>query len=138
MSRKNAFYYGHPQNRFWPVLCAVLNVPCPESNNEKLTLCLDHDIALWDVLKSCTITGASDASIKDPVPNNLTPILSGAKIKAVFTTGKTAEMLYRKYCQNDTGIKAIGLPSPSAANAAVRFDTLVERYRIILPYLTPL
>ena len=29
-SRAQGFYYGHPQNRFWPTLAAVLSVPPPE------------------------------------------------------------------------------------------------------------
>lgn len=29
-SRAQGFFYGHPQNRFWPTLAAVLNEPVPE------------------------------------------------------------------------------------------------------------
>ncbi|MBO7512434.1 MAG: hypothetical protein J6T54_05640 [Fibrobacter sp.] len=35
-----------------------------------------HHIALWDVLESCTIVGASDTSIEDAVPNKTAPSLS--------------------------------------------------------------
>ena len=28
-SREMAFYYGHPQNRFWPVLAALTGEPVP-------------------------------------------------------------------------------------------------------------
>ena len=30
-SRENNFYYGHPQNRFWKVIAAVLKVKPPET-----------------------------------------------------------------------------------------------------------
>ena len=28
-SREMAFYYGHPQNRFWPLLAALTGEPLP-------------------------------------------------------------------------------------------------------------
>lgn len=134
-SRERAFYYAHPQNRFWRVLCALLDCPPYEDIDRRRQLCLTHGIALTDVLKSCTIEGASDASIQDAVPNDLSQILNIADIRAVFTTGQTAGRLYRRLCEPLTGRPAIVLPSTSPANAAMRLETLIERYRVILPYL---
>jgi len=65
LSRQNGFYYGNPQNRFWQVLAAVLNVPLPGTNEAKIALLLSSRIALWDVLAGCDIAGASDASIRN-------------------------------------------------------------------------
>ena len=48
-SREAGFYYGHPQNRFWKVLAAVLSCPVPVSIQEKKEMLLEHRIALWDV-----------------------------------------------------------------------------------------
>ncbi|HWP50391.1 MAG TPA: DNA-deoxyinosine glycosylase [Clostridia bacterium] len=135
MSRQRAFYYAHPQNRFWTILCTLLEYPFIADNDGRRCLCLAHGIALWDVVQCCTIEGASDASIRDAVPNNIARILSEANIRAIFTTGKTAGNLYHRLCESNTGKTAFVLPSPSAANAAMRLETLVERYRIILPYL---
>lgn len=134
-SQEQGFYYGHPQNRFWRVLAAVLDEPEPETVAEKRTLLLRRKVALWDVLASCDIEGASDASIKNPVANDLAPILAGADIRAVFTTGGKAAALYRKYIQPCTGIPAGALPSPSPANCACPFGRLVEAYQAILDYL---
>ena len=134
-SRASGFFYGHPQNRFWRVMAAVLDVPAPRSNEEKAALMLSRRIALWDVLQSCGITGASDASIKDPKPNDLSPILRAGDIRAIFTTGKKAFDLYEKYIKSATGIPAAALPSTSPANCACSFDRLCEAYRVILPYL---
>ncbi|MFV0497028.1 MAG: DNA-deoxyinosine glycosylase [Candidatus Fimivivens sp.] len=135
-SRQHAFYYAHPQNRFWKILCALLGHPPVNDNDARQMLCLSHGIALWDVLQSCTIEGASDASIRDAVPNNIDQILQTTDIQAIFTTGQTAEKFYRRLCEPSTGKPAIVLPSPSAANAAMHLDTLIERYRILLPYLS--
>lgn len=131
-SREVGFYYGHPQNRFWRVLSAVLCEPCPETVIEKREMLLRHRIALWDVLHSCEITGASDSTIKNPVPNDFIRIFDASDIRAVFTTGKTAGKLYERF----SGRKSIVLPSPSPANCAVKFEELIEAYRSILPYLT--
>ena len=131
-SREQGFYYGHPQNRFWKVLASVLNEPLPATIDEKRTMLLKHHIALWDVLDSCTIIGASDTSIEDVVPNDIASLLTKTKIKRIFCTGATAHKLYEKYCEAATGIKAVKLPSTSPANCAIKFKTLVEAYKKIL------
>ncbi|WP_255467342.1 DNA-deoxyinosine glycosylase [Raoultibacter phocaeensis] len=130
VSREVGFYYGHPQNRFWKVLAALFDEPVPETNEERAALALEHRIALWDVLASCTIEGASDASIKDAVPNNLSIIVDVAPIEAVVTTGAKASALFRAY---DAALAErlvhIALPSTSPANARMRTSDLVEAYR---------
>lgn len=134
-SRSFGFFYGHPQNRFWRVMAEILGAPVPVSNGEKAALILANRIALWDVLQSCEITGASDASIKNPKPNDISPILRTGGIRAIFTTGKKAFELYNKYIKPTTGIAAAALPSTSPANCACPFDRLCAAYRVILPYL---
>ena len=51
-SREMAFYYGHPQNRFWPVLAALTGEPVParEDIEAKKQIILRHGLALWDTL----------------------------------------------------------------------------------------
>lgn len=135
-SREQGFFYGHPQNRFWKVLAAVLDKPVPGSIPEKERMLLAHGIALWDVLASCTIQGASDASIRDPRPNDLHLILDRANIQKVFCTGAKATQLYRKLCEPDLGIPCHQLPSTSPANAAMKLAALIEVYReALLPVL---
>ena len=104
-SRETGFYYGHPQNRFWKVLSA-----------------------LWDVLASCEIDGASDASIRNAAANDLSRITSVAPIRKIFATGQTAAKLYRKL----TGGSIAALPSTSPANCMKTLGQLTEAYRVIL------
>ncbi len=134
-SRETSFYYGHPQNRFWPVLARVFNTVTPHTNEEKKRFLLDRHIALWDVLASCTIENADDSSIRNYTENDLAVILDSASIRAVFTTGGKANQLYRKLCYPKTHIPAIELPSTSPANASMTVDRLADEYRIILQYL---
>lgn len=136
-SREVQFYYGHPQNRFWRVLAAVLGEEVPQSVPEKKAMLLRHRIALWDVLAECEITGASDSSIRNPVANDLSVILDHAPVQAVFTTGATAWKLYTRLQKPHTGIKAVRLPSTSPANCAVKMEALTEAYKAILPWLEP-
>lgn len=135
-SREYGFYYSHPQNRLWPILAELFSCLRPESNEEKKTLLLNHNIAMWDVLQSCTIKGADDQSIHDPVVNDFSMIFRTAQIRAVFTTGTKATALYKKYCFPINGKPSIYLPSTSPANCRnYTFDTLKDAYRIILDYL---
>ena len=127
-SRENGFYYGHPQNRFWPVLSAVFAREIPRTQAEREALILSNGLALWDVLERCEITGASDASIRHPVPNEIPALVRRFPIERVFATGQTAARLYRRLVEAETGLPCIALPSPSPANCRVPFDALVEAY----------
>ncbi len=97
LSRKNDFYYGNPQNRFWRMLAAYAKAPAPETIPEKKRLLLSCGIALWDVIQECDIKGSSDASIKNVVPVRIERILNTAPIKRVICNGATAGRLYKKY-----------------------------------------
>lgn len=135
-SREVGFYYGHSQNRFWPVMANLLSKNGFKDNDDKIKFLKDNKIALWDVLKSCEIKGASDSSIKNPIPNDLDIILDNSNVEAIFTTGKKATELYQKYCFGKTGIDAIYLPSTSAANRArYSYEDLLDEYKVILEYL---
>lgn len=135
-SREQRFFYGHPQNRFWPVLAAVLESETPGSIEEKSALLHRHHIALWDSIASCEITGSSDASIRNAVPNDLSPIFAAAEIRQVFCNGKISFALYQKYCAPLSGREALCLPSTSPANAAWTLPRLIEAYReALLPFL---
>ena len=134
-SREAGFYYGHPQNRFWRVLARLFDEPPATTNERRRDQLLRHHIALWDVLASCTIEGASDASIADERANDLSRILDVAPIQAVFCTGAKAAELYARHCEPVTGVPCVKLPSTSPANAAAKLDDLVEAYRALLPHL---
>ena len=134
-SRELGFYYSHPRNRFWPVMAEIFGEDIPKTPEEKKNFCLRSKIALWDVLAECDIEGASDSSIKNAVPNNISIILNSADIKAVFATGAAAAKLYKKFIEPETGIPVIALPSTSPANAKVKFEELCGKYRKIPEYI---
>ena len=131
VSREQQINYGHPRNRFWPVLAALWDEEDPRTNQGRIDLLRRRHVALWDVLESCTIAGASDASISDPVPNDLPRVLGQAPIAAIFTTGATATKLYRRLCEPRCQRSCQGLPSTSPANASWSLERLIEAYRPI-------
>lgn len=131
-SRELGFYYMHPQNRFWSVLSHIFNEQVPNTIDNKKKFLKKHNIALWDVLASCEIDGASDSSIKNPIPNDIRKILEVSKIGKIYTTGMTAYKFYNKYILDKVGVEAIYLPSTSSANAKMNFDDLVDEYKKIL------
>lgn len=128
-SREEGFFYGHPQNRFWRVMADICNSPVPRNIEEKTALILENNFALWDVIHSCEISGSADSSIKNAVANDLSVILDTAKIKRIFTNGKKADSLYRKYIEKQIGIKAVCLPSTSPANAVWSEERLSKYWK---------
>jgi hypoxanthine-DNA glycosylase len=128
-SRAVHFYYGHPQNRFWRVLARLFDEPVPSDNDERTKLVLAHGIALWDVLASCDIAGAQDASIRNACPNDLARVIDAAPIAHVFTTGGKAASFYRRFdAERWPDLPFTPLPSTSAANARMSLDDLVDAY----------
>ena len=162
-SRNAGFFYMHPQNRFWKILPAVFGetLTFPEKAGQgKSTFCvkseqftaqsesaiqerkaflLRHNIALWDVLSSCGIRGAADATIKDAVPNDFSPLFEHSKIRRVFCTGKAAYGFWQKLCahqyEEKFGLKCECLPSTSPANAAWSLPRLIDAYKKITDWL---
>ena len=131
-SRETAFFYGHPQNRFWRVLAAVYGEPVPpDTEAEKKALLHRCHVALWDVIASCSIEGSSDSSIRDVAANDLRPILQRSGLRRIYVNGGTAEKLYQKYIEPELGIRAVRLPSTSPANAAWSLEKLCAAWKRI-------
>ena len=130
-SRKEGFFYGHPQNRFWKVTSQIFGEELPVTIDEKKAFLIRNHIALWDVIGSCEIDGSSDSSIRDVTVNDLSVILDVADIRAIFLNGKKAEQYYLKYLFPVLKRDAVCLPSTSPANAAWNLDKLADAWKII-------
>ena len=143
-SRKAGFFYMHPQNRFWKVVSEVFEETLKYPNNagdheaaisERREFLLRHKIAVWDVLASCEIHGATDSSIKNAKPNDFTELFEKSRIRRVFCTGKTSFNLWKKFCaaqyEEQYNLTCECLPSTSPANAAWSLERLVVEYKKI-------
>ncbi len=134
-SWEEGFYYGHPRNRFWKLMAELLEQPIPQTIQQKKGLLVENSIALWDTLRSCEIDGASDASIRNAVPNDVAALIQKYGIKAVFCNGNAAMKFYKKFHYPHTNIQAIALPSTSPANASYSLQRLKEQWQVIKEYL---
>ncbi len=128
-SREGQFFYHHPQNRYWKVMAAVLDCPVPDTIEEKKKMILENHVAMWDVIASCEITGSSDSSIKNVVPNDIGGLLNETSIERIYTNGNAAHKNYQKYIKDKTRIEDIVLPSTSPANAAWSLERLIEVWK---------
>ena len=135
-SREQQFFYGHPHNRYWPVLAAVFQEPVPKTIEEKKELALKHHVAMWDTIYSCDIRGSSDSSIKNVVPTDLRKILEESEISHVICNGKTSGNYYHRYQEKKIGIPAIVLPSTSPANASWNLERLIGEWKVLKELLS--
>lgn len=134
-TREYGFFYGHPQNRFWPLMEKLFSVELTRDIQERKEFLKAYKIAMFDSIYQCDIIGSSDASIKNVIPSDLKEIIENSKVEQVFCNGGTSHKYYKKYHEKDLGIKAIKLPSTSPANARYRLDDLIEEWKIIKEYL---
>lgn len=133
-SREGRFFYHHPQNRFWKVISTIYGEPVPITIEQKQELLLRCRIAVWDVIQSCEITGSSDASIRNVIPNDLAVVLEHSRVEHIIANGSTSYQLYMKYIYPVTGMQIIKLPSTSPANAGYSLARLLEEWSILKKY----
>ncbi|MCR5348797.1 MAG: DNA-deoxyinosine glycosylase [Bacilli bacterium] len=130
LSRAKNFYYGHPVNRFWPLLSHFFDIPIPNDIDGKKKILKDIHIALYDVIDECDITGSSDVSIKNPILTDISSILSESSVQKILLNGKKAGELFVRYQLPIIGdrIPYFVMPSTSPANAAYRLDDLIRAW----------
>ena len=131
-SREAAFFYGHPQNRFWKLMAALFSEDFPVTIEDRRAFLHRNHVALWDTIASCEIKGSSDSSIKNVRVNDLSIILDHAPVVKIYCNGAKSHEYYRKYIEDKTGREAIKLPSTSPANASFGMEKLMEQWRQIL------
>ena len=134
-SREQAFYYGHPQNRFWKVLAALADTEVPQTIEEKKRWLHTHHIAVYDVIEACDIEGSSDSSIRNVTPADIRTIIAESNVSYIFTNGKLAGKFYRRYQAKTCDLPTTELPSTSPANAAYSLDKLIAAWQDIKVYL---
>lgn len=129
-------YYGHSGNHFWKLVYRLFNqVPDPDYTARKQFL-LNHRIALWDVLASCTCEGSLDSNIKNEVVNDFSIFYSKyPAIKHVFFDSKKAEQLYLRHVGKSEDKVYHLLPSPSGANASKTFEQKLHQWKEILLFI---
>lgn len=132
-SRDTHFYYGHKQNRFWKLMRQFFGEPLA-TTDEKIACLNRHHIALWDVIFQCEVTGSSDQSIRNVIPNPIVERLNQSRIQAIFANGATAYRMLMRYFGKEIRIPVYSMPSTSPANAAYSLQRLVAEWQKMLWY----
>ena len=110
-------YYAHPQNQFWRLVGAVLDVELVSlAYPERLDMLLAKRVGLWDVVASARRRGSGDGAIRDAAPNLLGELVASLpELRAVgFNGGKAHAIGQRQLGQLD-GVALLALPSSSPA-----------------------
>lgn len=135
-SLRKGQYYGHDRNGFWHVIYALFEQEYEHDYEKRTEFLLRHNIALWDVIKSCDREGSLDAHIKDPVINDFGSFFAQHPgIKSVFFNGRTAYGLFKKHIAfNFKGVSFAYLMSTSPAHA-VTFERKLKDWRKVIDAL---
>ena len=129
-------YYGHAGNHFWKLIYTLFGEPLEMDYEARKTFLLHHEIALWDVLESCTCEGSLDSNIKNEVVNDFAAFYREyPKITHIFFDSKKAEVFYLRHVKKSEDKIYHLLPSPSRANASKTFEQKLEAWKELLPYV---
>ena len=127
-------YYAHQRNAFWKILFTLFNQPITNDYETKKQLLLNNNIALWDVLKTCSREGSLDANIQAEEPNELTQFVSGQNnSNHIFFNGNKACDYFFKY-NKQISIPYKILPSTSPAHT-MSFDKKSKGWSVVKQFV---
>jgi len=136
-------YYAHPRNAFWKIMGELAGASPELPYDARIQLLKASNIALWDVLASCSRSSSLDADIvADSITANdfATFFASHPHITHVFFNGAMAEKSFQKYVLPNLGEMPLNyqrLPSTSPAHAGMRFEQKMEAWKVIQNNLHP-
>jgi len=93
-------YYAHPQNAFWKIIAALLDLDAAAPYEARVAALRARGIALWDVMKSCTRASSLDSDVVESsiVPNPFEHFLRAHPgIHTVCFNGAKAEQSFQRY-----------------------------------------
>jgi double-stranded uracil-DNA glycosylase len=132
-------YYAHPRNAFWPIMGELVGALPTLPYKARIRMLKSAGIALWDVLASCRRHSSMDADIDtDSIcPNDFASFfLEHPHITHVFFNGTMAEQCFHKHVRplpESRPLHYQRLPSTSPANASMRYENKLQRWKVILP-----
>jgi len=134
-------YYAHPRNLFWRSMERLLRIDPSAPYDQRVASLLEHGVALWDVLKSCTRESSLDADIVSSsiVPNDFQRLFREyPSIRVVCFNGAKAAKSFSRHVLGELGdlgdtLSLHRLPSTSPANASIPFDRKLEAWGVVAP-----
>jgi hypoxanthine-DNA glycosylase len=135
--------YAHPHNLFWPFMGVLYDAGPELPYAERIARLQACGVGIWDVLKDCHRPGSLDSSIRaaSEVPNDIPGLLGEyPTIRAVaLNGGKAAQVFARRILpaiapSRRASLAILALPSTSPANASIRRDVKLDRWRVLLDF----
>jgi TDG/mug DNA glycosylase family protein len=130
-------YYAHPQNAFWRILSETFGIPADAPYEQRVAGLIQHRLAVWDVLRSCTRESSLDSDIvaASIVPNDLATFLSeNPDLRTICFNGAKAEACFRRYVLPslpEPNLACHRLPSTSPANASIPYAKKLAAWKIV-------
>lgn len=121
MSLARQQYYAFPQNKFWELVGAVIDMELRAlPYAARLDALLARGIGLWDVIAEAERSGSLDAAIRNETHNALVELVERLpKLRAVaFNGGTSARHGRRQLAHYGDRLAMIDLPSSSPAYTA--------------------
>jgi TDG/mug DNA glycosylase family protein len=126
-------YHGNPRNHFWQIIEALFSLDRHLPYCVRTSRLVDHRIALWDVICTCSRKGSADARIQNPVFNDLAGFLVAfPSLHLVALNGSSAGRYYHQL-NLSSSVPAVVLPSTSPANTRFTLKEKVRSWEIICP-----
>lgn len=132
-------YYAHRQNRFWPLMGALIGASPGLDYARRCARLTGAGIALWDVLSHCEREGSLDSAIRDDTshPNDFAALFSRhPTIGTVLFNGAKAESSFMRLVApllaSEPDVAALPrrrLPSTSPANASQSAEHKLAAWR---------
>ncbi|XHS78396.1 DNA-deoxyinosine glycosylase [Burkholderiaceae bacterium UC74_6] len=123
-------YYGHPQNQFWRLLGAVLEISLVGQPYERrLSLMRVNGVGLWDVITSTEREGSLDSAIRNHEASDLHRLLDSLPgLRVIGFNGGTAARIGRKQLgERASSYRLLDLPSSSPAYT-LNFDAKLAQW----------
>jgi hypoxanthine-DNA glycosylase len=135
-----AEYYAYRQNQFWKIIFALFESIPDSSYQNRISFILNNKIAIWDVLSQCSRKLGTDNTIVEGVTNDINEFIGHyPKIKCAFFNGNKAHDLFKDLVfmesKNRSRLMFETLPSSSSANARMKFEEKVSKWKAIRAFL---
>jgi hypoxanthine-DNA glycosylase len=122
-------YYGHSRNAFWKILFTLFSRKFSSNYDNRKSLAVENNIAIWDVCHTAIRKGSLDSAIKGETPNKIDELATNNhSINTIAFNGQKAAKLYDKYFPKFDNINYITLLSTSPANAKYNFNEKLKNW----------
>lgn len=120
-SLRQAQYYAHPRNAFWPLMGELCGFEAALPYRQRLACLLQAGVALWDVVGSGIRKGSLDQHIRAEQPNGIPTLLDKLPaLRLIACNGGASYKYLKRYFpflweQPQLGIRQLPSTSPAAA-----------------------